>query len=51
MASIYSFICDMIFFKEFSQRYKFQMPSVCGGVCELTFQTNSEFSFIAKERE
>ena len=29
------------------------MPSVCvyDGVCELTFQKNTEFSFIAKEKE
>ena len=27
------------------------MPTVCGGECELIFQTNTEFSFIAKERE
>ena len=27
------------------------MPTVCGGECELIFQTNTEFSFIAKESE
>ena len=50
----------MIFLKNFHKDtdFKYQVcvcvggcVCVCGGVCELTFQANTEFSFIAKEKE